>query len=139
MIFIDADIFVHYFTADHPEKSVQALRFFQALLDDSAEATTSESVLAEAVWVLSSKTYRVSRDAIAEGMVGLLQLAGLKLSQKDMYIDAFNRFGSSHLDIADCLTIAHMQRQGITEIVSYDRDFDRLPAISRIEPQERFR
>ena len=38
------------------------------------------------------------------------------------------------LRFADALTVAHMEREGISEIVSDDRHFDRIEEISRLEP-----
>jgi predicted nucleic acid-binding protein len=38
------------------------------------------------------------------------------------------------LDFEDALLVAHMDEQGVHEIVSYDSDFDRIPGITRIEP-----
>jgi predicted nucleic acid-binding protein len=32
------------------------------------------------------------------------------------------------------LIVAHMERQSIRELVSYDRDFDQVPGVSRQEP-----
>jgi len=41
---------------------------------------------------------------------------------------------STFLDFEDALAVSHMEQQGLTEILSYDRDFDRAPGIVRIEP-----
>ena len=38
------------------------------------------------------------------------------------------------LDFEDALTVAHMQRLKITELASYDSDFDAIPGVRRIEP-----
>ena len=31
-------------------------------------------------------------------------------------------------------TVAHMERDSIEELISYDTDFDRVPGIVRLEP-----
>lgn len=38
------------------------------------------------------------------------------------------------LDFGDALSVAEMVGLGIEEIISYDRDFDRVPRIKRVEP-----
>lgn len=38
-------------------------------------------------------------------------------------------------DFEDARAVAMMERQGVTEIVSYDTDFDGLPGIIRLEPE----
>jgi len=40
----------------------------------------------------------------------------------------------SFLDFEEALAVAQMERQGITELLSYDRDFDRVPGVARVEP-----
>jgi predicted nucleic acid-binding protein len=38
------------------------------------------------------------------------------------------------LDFEDALTIAHMERQKIKEVCTYDRGFDRVATLKRLEP-----
>jgi predicted nucleic acid-binding protein len=38
------------------------------------------------------------------------------------------------LDIEDALSVAHMERQGIAGILSYDTGFDHIDGIQRHEP-----
>ena len=66
----------------------------------------------------------------------ILSLRGLRIPQKQLYINALNIYASSAaLDFEDALAIAHMDQNDIVEIVSYDQDFDSVPEIIRIEPQ----
>ncbi len=134
MIFIDANVFVHFFTSDHPDKSARSQSFFYSLVDPGIEATTSEAILAEVVWVLRSKEYRVPSDEIAEGVIALLELPGIRMTNVDLFVAAFRRFGSSRLDIADCFAIEHMLRTGTEAIMTFDADFDRIEGIRRVEP-----
>ena len=38
------------------------------------------------------------------------------------------------LDFEDALTVAHMERLGLQEVVSYDSDFGGIPNVQRVEP-----
>jgi predicted nucleic acid-binding protein len=40
------------------------------------------------------------------------------------------------LSFADCYHAALVERQGLPALISFDQDFDRLPTIRRIEPDE---
>ena len=52
-----------------------------------------------------------------------------------LYLHTLDLYASSpFLDFEDALAIAHMARRGVTEIVSYDRDFDRIAGLRRVEP-----
>jgi predicted nucleic acid-binding protein len=61
-------------------------------------------------------------------------MRGLKLEHKRMFYRALDIYGSDpELDFEDAMAVAHVERQGLTEIVSYDRDFDRISGIHRTE------
>ena len=47
-------------------------------------------------------------------------------------LDVYASFPS--LDFEDALAVAHMEQLGISRIVSYDRDFDRVAGVRRTEP-----
>ena len=48
--------------------------------------------------------------------------------------EAFEVFGQyPRLDFADDLAAASMRRKGITEIYSFDHDFDRVQGITRVQ------
>ena len=34
----------------------------------------------------------------------------------------------------DAMQVAHMERQGIAELLNYDRDFDRVATVTQLEP-----
>ena len=93
--------------------------------------------MTEVVYVLSSRRapYKLSRAEIRERLAPILTIRGLRLPQKRVYIEALDIYVSfPSLDFEDALAVAHMKRQGIEEIVSYDRDSDRVEEIQRVEP-----
>jgi len=134
--FLDTNIFVRLISGDDSVKATACLALFQRLRDGSEEATTSESVLAEVVYVLSSsKLYRMPREDIRDGLGELLAIDGLRVAQADMCRRALDLFaGNADLDFEDALSVAHMEDRHIAELYSYDRDFDGVPGVTRIEP-----
>jgi predicted nucleic acid-binding protein len=64
----------------------------------------------------------------------VLLLDGLRIEHKRTYFRALDLYAATNVDFGDALSVAHMERLGITRIVSFDRDFDRLPGIERVEP-----
>jgi predicted nucleic acid-binding protein len=108
----------------------------RAKLDD-VNLTTSEAVIAEVVFVLTSKRlYNLSHQDVRIRLYPLLSLPGLKLSYKEQLLRALDLYSSNNIDFEDALSIATMEHQAITEIYSYDEDFDRIQGstIVRIEP-----
>lgn len=136
MPLLDTNIIIRYVTQDNPEQATRAYRLLQQLEAGDLSLVTTEGVLIEAVQVLSSRNlYNLPRQEIATHLSAVILLQGLKLPNKRMYLRALELYTSfPHLDFVDALNVAHMERAGDTAIVSFDRDFDRVPGITRREP-----
>ena len=135
MQFIDTNIFIRHFTRDDPEKAQACLELFQKAEQRQIILTTSESVIAEVVYILSSKQlYHLSREKIRSLLYPLLSLPGLKLPRRKVYLRALDLYATYSIDFEDALIVAQMERQGITDLYSYDRDFERVPGVTRLEP-----
>jgi predicted nucleic acid-binding protein len=89
------------------------------------------------VYVLSSRGagYGLAPADIRARLLPVLRLRGLKLPHKRTILRALDLYAQHPgLDFEDVLAVAHMERPGIDELISYDRDFDRVPGITRREP-----
>jgi predicted nucleic acid-binding protein len=134
--FLDANVFIRVLTKDDPIKAAASLALFERLRAGDDEAVACEAVIAEVVYVLTSLvTYRLSHEEVRNQFKPLLELRGLRIDHKTSYLRALDLYASApHLDIEDAIIVAHMEREGWTELVSYDRDFDRVSGPVRIEP-----
>jgi predicted nucleic-acid-binding protein len=94
---------------------------------------TLDTVIFETVYTLQS-FYRETRIAIREALLPLINLTGIVLPGKQRYARAFEVYVTSARSFADSFHIAHAEQAGIREFISFDRDFDGLPNIRRIEP-----
>lgn len=56
--FLDANIFLRFLTGDNPDQSQRAYGLLQRIENGEIAATTSEAVVLEVVFVLSSKRTR---------------------------------------------------------------------------------
>ena len=137
MRFLDANVILRYLTRDDEAKAEACYELFQQVQRGDAELATCEAIVAEVIYVLSSPrlTYRLSHEEIRARLLPILTLRGLKLPQKRICLEALDIYASSpSVDFEDALAAAHMAQRGIAEILSYDRDFDRVPGVHRIEP-----
>ena len=101
------------------------------------ELTTSVATIAEATYVLSSQRgpYRLQPDEVAARLHPIVSLRGLVMPDKRVCIRALDPYAQyPFLDFADARGVAHMEVRGTTEILSYDKDFDRLPEVERVAP-----
>ena len=137
MRFLDTNVILRYLTRDDEAKAEACYRLFQQVQQGAEELVTCEAIVTEVVYVLSSQRapYRLSHEEIRARLVPILTLRGLRLPQKRVYIRALDLYASApFLDFEDALAVAHMERQGVSEIVSYDRDFDLVAEVQRMEP-----
>lgn len=133
--FVDTNIFLRHLTNDDPVKAQACLALFQRAATNEITLTTSEAVIAEVVYVLSSKSlYKLTEENIKLRLYPILSLRGLKLQQKAIYLRALDYYAVYKLDFEDCLTVAQMEQQQLTKLYSYDKDFDQVNRIERLEP-----
>lgn len=136
MRWIDTNVFIHYFTVDDPAKTAASLALFQRVREGNEELLLSEAIVAEIIYVLSSRgQYKLPRAHISALLDPVLRMPGLVLPHKEVCLRAIELYAaSSRLDFEDALGLAHMERAGLDHIVSYDRDFDRVGGVVRDEP-----
>lgn len=135
MDFVDSNIFLRYLTQDQPVAAQKCFELFQRVQRKEIQLTTSESVLAEVVYVLSSpRLYNQPRVNIRTLLLPLINLSGLKIANRKVFVHALDLYATTNLDFEDSLAIAHMAKQNISTILSYDRHFDRISGVQRREP-----
>ena len=137
MKFLDTNIILRYLTRDDEAKAEACYQLFQRVKLGEEELLTCAAVVTEVAYVLSSPRapYRLSHEEVKARLLPILTLRSLRLPQKRVYLRALDLYASSpFLDFEDALAVAHMEHRGLTEIVSYDRDFGRVTGLRRIEP-----
>jgi predicted nucleic acid-binding protein len=137
MRFLDTNIILRYLTRDDQAKAEACYQLFQRVKRREEELFTCEAIVTEVAYVLSSPRapYRLSHEEIRARLLPILTLRGVRLPQKQVYLRALDLYALHPvLDFEDTLAVAHMEHRGVTEIVSYDKDFDRFTGFCRIEP-----
>ena len=125
-----------YLTQDEPEKGQACLALLRRAHANEITLTTTEVAISEVVYVLSSKNqYNRSRTEIRDLLKTVLDVRGLKIPHKAGIVRALELYATHNIDYQDCAVVAHMEQQQLSEVYSYDRDFDRFGQISRLEPE----
>ena len=134
--FIDTDVIIRFLTGDDPAKQAAATALFEQVEQGLLTVAAPDTVIADAVYVLSSpRLYHLARSAVQELLGALVQLAYFQVQNKPAVLRALELYGSTKLDFGDTLIIASMEQQHSHVLYSYDADFDRFEEISRQEPQ----
>lgn len=132
--FVDTNLFIRYLTNDDPAKADRV----EKLLDDAAAGkirlVTAEMVIAETVWVLESG-YGLKNIDIAPLIRGILATTGLEVLNAALVTRAVELYETRNIDFVDGYIAAVMEKQGISELFSYDgKHIARLAGVTRKEP-----
>src|SRR5436309_2002615 len=108
MEYIDTNILVRSLSQDDPEKAARTDALLQEVQQGRRMVATTEAVIAEVIYVLSSKkTYHLARAEIVKRLLPILMFTGLRIgsapSEKQMYADALNLYTTTQLDFTDAL------------------------------------
>jgi predicted nucleic acid-binding protein len=130
---IDTNVILRHVLRDVPSQSAAATALLRSVEAGGIQGSLSAIAVAEAVWVLAGRVYAVEREDIREALTGILQIANLAVPERQRLLRALDLFAQSRLDFADAYhsALALEQRRSV---YSFDRDFDRVPGITRIEP-----
>lgn len=94
---------------------------------------TADTVVFETVVTLQTH-YRHRRSEIRDALLPLIELPGVILPRKRRWRQALDLYVSTKLSLADAFHAALMTDLGLDTIITFDRDFDMVPGIVRVEP-----
>ncbi len=133
--YIDTNIIIRYVDSTNLDMQEASARLFNKVQSGEVTIQTSSIVIAETVWVLSSKNlYALSRDQIRDTIAGIIRYPNFKLENKNIILDALDIYASSGVKFVDALLISAMRQGNVKAIYSHDHHFDNLSDIKRIEP-----
>ena len=124
---IDANLILRYLLGDPEAGRVEKL------LRSKNKLLLSDVILAEIVWVLDSY-YKWDRSKIVESLISLVRLSSI-VCNKLLLTETLTILGKQKsFDFADAYSVALMRVSKIKDIYSFDRDFDKVKRIKRLEP-----
>lgn len=130
MIFVDSNPPMYLVGADHPNKARSRVLLERAIADGERLVTDAE--------VLQEMLHRYGAidrpDAVQPAFDALLGVVDevFPVESSDVLRAKDVLLGSAGLSARDSLHVAVMERYGVTRILTFDRDFDSHPGISRV-------
>jgi len=131
--FLDTNILQRHLLHDVPDQSARCTAYLKRVERGEVQVRTVDTVIFETVFTLQ-RTYKVSKTAIAQALLPLIELPGIVLPNKRRYRTAFDLYLNLNLPFADAYHAAVMRSLKLTEIITFDREFNRVPGINRHEP-----
>lgn len=132
--FLDTNIFLRHLRQDHPEHSPKSTAIFHEIEQGRLRVRTADTVIFEVVFTLE-RHYRHPRNAIRDALLPLIELPGIQLPGKRRLRRVFELYFEQNMPFADAYHAALMEHERLSTstIFSFDRDFDRIPGIRRLE------
>lgn len=118
---------------DDPAKTEAVLAFLERPEHERGPVVVALTTLSEVVYVLRGPRLSFERSTVAALIRGIVALPLLVLDA-DVVETALSLYPAFHGDWDDCVAAAYGLVRGNAAVLAYDRDFDRIPGLSRIEP-----
>lgn len=134
--FVDTNVFIRYLINDIPDKAIACKELFLSAERGEVSLVTSEAIIAEIVFVLSSPNagYNLGKEEVADILKLVLSMKGLSIPEREKLLIATEFYRIHRIDFEDALTVTEMAKAGVREVYSYDKHFNRVPEIQRLEP-----
>jgi len=121
IIIVDANIILRYLLRDNEKFYKEAEALFNDAFSGKKRILIMHSIIAEVVYVLL-KLYKVSRKEIAEVLIELMKIKGVKVQDKEILLNTFEIFKNKNLDFIDCLLCAYSRKY---QIMSFDKEVNK--------------
>ena len=133
---IDANIILRALLEDVPEQAAKVRHLLEKAEAGKLKLLVPEPVLSDVVYVLGG--LKVPKEEIGQAVKGWLNLPGVAPLGIDLSVvhTCLDLFVEKNLKWSDALIAARMLEWGYTEICTFDRHFDRIPGINRMEPAD---
>ena len=121
---VDANVILRYLVGDNPEQEEAA----RALMDDLTPGNPGficREVMMEVAWVLE-RSYRFTRDRIAETLMDLTASDSLVVENSDDVAAAAHRYRQGGIGFSDLMILSASEREGAIPLHTFDRRLARM-------------
>ena len=130
---LDTNIFIRFLTDDVPKKVDACEEIFKKAVEKQETLFTTDLVIAEIVWVLES-FYELPKNEIQDKVEKILNTPNLICPHKDLILSALILYSEKNIDYIDAYNALILKENGIEELYSYDKQYDRIDWLTRLEP-----
>jgi predicted nucleic acid-binding protein len=126
MVFVDANVFLRFFTVDDRGQHEQAAELFRLAAAGKIALVTGPPVLFEIAWTLRS-AYRQTNEKVLDVVAAIAALPGLQLTDMHVVEGALALARASGQEFADAYIAAASRQAGAHEVATFNRKhFDQL-------------
>jgi predicted nucleic acid-binding protein len=130
---VDANVLLRLLVDESPEIALRVSMILDAASERDITLLVSALTFAEVVYVLES-VYKWDRDTIADKLSELIETSELVFPESTVLLQALRRYRSiRQLHFADAYVAAVALSRQRSAVVSFDREFRRIPELTIIQ------
>ena len=133
MKFVDTNVFIRFLTNDSPRKADACERLFKKAVEKEEILFTTDLVIAEIIWVLESY-YELPKQDVQDKVEKILNTPNLICPGKSLILEALILYTEKNIDYIDAYNAQVMKNSEIEAVYSYDKHYDRVDWVERMEP-----
>ena len=126
-VVIDTNIILRYLLGEKESENIEKI------FNSKNRLFIPDIVVAEVVWTLQ-RYYKWEKNKIVELFVSIFSNGNVEFNQAQIF-STFETYLKYNVKYADAYIYQLMSQKKLKYIYSYDREFDRLEEIQRIEPK----
>ncbi len=130
-LFCDANVLVRLLTND-PKSQAEASA---NVIGSGARILLADAVVAEVCYVMT-RVAGASRADVSERLADVISLESIEVDDRFVLLDALAIWTDSGIDFIDAYLSALNRRTAGTGVLSFDRDFDRIDGVRRVDPEQ---
>ena len=120
VVFVDANVFMRFFTKDDKGQHMRAVALFERAAAGEISLVTGPPVLFEIAWTLRS-AYHQPKERILDALSALIALPGLRLTDAGLAEKAIDLARASGQEFTDAYIVAVALQTGADEIATFNR------------------
>lgn len=131
--FLDTNVILRYLIRDNEDMAKAALALLMDIERGDQQVLTSPMVIFETVFTLQTH-FRVPREHIRTVLKPVINLDGLLLDEKQVFLRVLDTYVDVNVSFADAFNAAYMTIRGSSEMYTWDRGMSRIEGIVQVEP-----
>ena len=133
----DANVFLRFLRNDHAEHSPAAKKLIEEAAAGAVVLRVPEIVVADIFYTLTAPMMKIPRADAARQLAALLQQSGIDVENRSRVFDILALCETKNIDYGDAALIVFAQSTvQPLPILSYDKDFGKVPEITAFSPVE---
>jgi uncharacterized protein len=131
--FVDSNVLIRFFSGEPPDQHRRSAELLRTIEDEEEVVFLNHIVIFETIWVLNRR-YRVPMLELRDLILSLLSLPSIRVADTHLIERAFDLAIAHNIPFADGYNAAFMEANSLKQVYAWDRHFDRVDGITRIEP-----